>query len=96
MSKQNLNKAFTELRREGYFAKQNFWCCQTCAWADVPDKKSEKVVFYHRQDTATLRALGTCYLAWAGDGKQITEILKKHEIAVEWDGSKDSRIKITI
>lgn len=34
--KANLNQAFKELRKLGYFARQNFWCCQSCAWAAVP------------------------------------------------------------
>ena len=47
--KENLNQAFKELRKLGYFARQNFMCCQNCAWATVP-MDAKKVVFYHKQD----------------------------------------------
>ena len=29
-NKENLKKAFRELRKIGYFAKMNFACCQSC------------------------------------------------------------------
>ena len=41
---QTTTKAFRELRKYGYIAKQNFWCCQSCAWADLTDKEAEKAV----------------------------------------------------
>jgi hypothetical protein len=47
-----LNEAFKDLRKSGYFARQNFQCCQSCAWAAIPEEKEEKVVFYHQQDAA--------------------------------------------
>jgi hypothetical protein len=46
----SLTKAFNALRKNGYFARQNFMCCQTCEWAAVPEKNESKVVFYHSQD----------------------------------------------
>ena len=65
MSKQKpLTLAFKELRKSGYLAKQNFCCCQSCAWA--------------------------------GNGKEIVEILNKYGIETEWSGSENTRIKITI
>ena len=33
--KANLNQAFKELRKLGYFARQNFMCCQNCANLDT-------------------------------------------------------------
>lgn len=49
------------LRAEGWFVEWNMPCCQTCAWAEVPDKHLvgpfkgqeidlEKVLFNHSQD----------------------------------------------
>ena len=40
-NKENLNNAFKELRKLGYFARQNFKCCQSCAWAAVPMDKAK-------------------------------------------------------
>lgn len=90
----NLTKAFRELRKAGYFAKQNFTCCQTCAWAEVPDGV-EKVVFYHQQDNESKKQGEPFYLAWSGDGHEIQRILKKNGVKTKWSGSEDKRILVT-
>ena len=41
----NLTKAFAELRKNGYFAKQNFLCCQSCGWAALSDEEAKNAVF---------------------------------------------------
>jgi hypothetical protein len=90
--KSALTEAFKKLRRYGYFARQNFTCCQSCGWAEVPDAKSERAVFYHRQDTeGMLRGRG-CMLAWSGDGEEIVAVLREVGIEVEWDGTANTRI----
>ena len=77
--KANLNQAFKELRKLGYFARQDFWCCQSCAWAAVPvDKK--KVVFYHNQAAADLEKYGECFLCWTGDRDEIAEVLERNGV----------------
>ena len=96
MSKTKITAAFKELRKLGYYARQNYWCCQSCAWSDVPDEKSSKVVFYHNQDNDDLKRKGECMLAWAGDGNEIVSVLNKHGIKTEWSGSSDKRIQINI
>lgn len=96
MSKNNLNAAFRALRKKGYFARQDFWCCQNCGWAAMTDEQAQKAVFYHRQDTQRLREDGTCYLAWSGDGNEIVQTLRDNGITVDWDGTDDTRIKITL
>lgn len=85
-----LTQSFKDLRRLGYFARQNFECCQSCAWASVPEEKEDKVVFYHRQDAKRLNHDFT-WLAWAGDGQEIVSVLKKY-FNVEWNGTEDDRI----
>ena len=90
--KNDLTQAFKELRKLGYFARQNFMCCQSCAWASVPDGKEEKVVFYHRQDNTDVKYSNSVYLAWNGNGAEIVEVLSKF-FKVEWDGSEYTRIK---
>lgn len=91
--KTELTKAFKELRKEGFFARQNFTCCQSCGWAEVPEKQSEKAVFYHSQDNDDIEK-GFVYLAWSGDGQLILSILKKYFKDIEWDGTANQRIKI--
>jgi hypothetical protein len=34
------------------------------------------------------------YVAWAGDGHQIVDVLRRHHLLVEWDGSADTRIAV--
>lgn len=94
--KTGLTLAFEELRSLGYFAMQNFWCCQTCGWHALTDEQAKKAVFYHSQDAEDLRRKKECYLSWDGDGNEIISVLNKHGVETDWAGSKESRIKITI
>lgn len=92
-----ISRAFKTLRQNGYFAKQNFWCCNSCAWYDVPEERADKVVFYHSQDYSTLKKEDRVYLTWSGDGNEIVQAfidngLPKHE--VDWDGTEQRRIVI--
>ena len=93
-TKTALTLAFEELRKLGYFSKQNFWCCQTCAWHAIPLEQSDKAVFFHAQDAEDLKRKGECYLSWSGDGKEIVSVLNKHGIQTDWEGSETQRIKI--
>jgi hypothetical protein len=92
MSKSNLTVAFKDLRKHGYFARQNFMCCQSCGWAGVPDGKEDKVVFFHNQDNENRLNGEPFYLAWSGDGNLICDVLREHGIEVKWDGGNDTRI----
>lgn len=92
---EKITSAFKELRKLGYFARQNFWCCQTCGWSAVPEKKADKAVFYHAQDKSDLDERGYCYLAWAGDGAEIVKTLEKHGLIISWNGQETTRIRIT-
>lgn len=95
MSQTNLTKAFKELRKHGYFARQNFTCCQSCGWAEVPDDKGDKAVFYHNQDYQSYKEGGDLYLAWSGDGNLICSVLRENGLDVEWEGTPDVRIRVT-
>jgi hypothetical protein len=55
----NLTKAFAELRKNGYFAKQNFLCCQSCGWAALSDEEAKNAVFYHNQDYRDFKKIAT-------------------------------------
>lgn len=96
MKKNNLNKAFRELRKAGYFARQNFQCCNSCGWYAVPEDKGDRAVFYHAQNTETLKSSGITHLSWSGDAQQIISILESNDIKTEWDGTKDRKIQINI
>ena len=91
---EKLTLAFKDLRKLGYFARQNFTCCQTCGWAEVPQGR-DKVVFYHAQDKANLDKRGNCYLAWEGNGEEIVTTLQNRGLVVEWNGDENTRIKVT-
>ena len=104
--KMKLTDAFKDLRKQGFFARQNFLCCQSCAWAEAPADKP--VVFYHAQDAASLREAegkrGTSrfkqddvgvYLAFGHDalaGQKIVDALKRAGVDYTWDGTEDQRI----
>lgn len=69
-----LTKAFSELRKAGFWARQSFTCCNSCAGyevAQVVEKMSEDqrasfkgVVYYTRQGAASLREDGYAYLSY--------------------------------
>jgi hypothetical protein len=89
-----INKAFRELRKIGYFARQNFWCCQSCALYAIPEDKSEKYVFYHKQNGKDKWYGKPFCLSWAGNATEIINIFKNNGIEVEWNGNSDTRLKI--
>ncbi len=92
-----IEPAFEQLRKVGYFAEQDFMCCQSCGWASVPEEQEDKAVFYHEQDKENLE-FGSVMLAWCGNGSEIVNILSEHingfSVKVNWDGLDSSRIEI--
>lgn len=93
-TRSNLTKAFVALRKAGYFAKQNFWCCQSCAWSAIPDDKADKAVFYHNQDNQSKLNGEPFMLAWSGDGNQICKILNENGVETKWSGDTNTRIEV--
>ena len=61
----------------------------------MPDEYEDRYVFYHAQDNDDLKRSGSCYLAWAGDGKEICRILQEAGITTKWNGLRSTRIFIT-
>jgi hypothetical protein len=92
----NLTKAFKELRKEGYFARQNWKCCNSCGWEAIPDEQAKHAVFYYAQNANDLKEHGFCHLSWDGDGKKIVKILKANGLKVTWNGSKAQKIKVEV
>ena len=89
-----LNSAFKELRKFGYFARQNFMCCQNCGWHAIPEGQTDKAVFFHQQDNDSKKEGKSFCLAWSGDGQQICDILNRNGVVTEWDGSESKRIEV--
>ena len=94
MDNNNLTRAFRALRKKGYFAKQNFLCCNSCGWFGVPNDNAKKVVFYHRQDNERKQRGEKFHVSWAGDAKEIMETFKENCVETSWAGTADKRIEI--
>ena len=93
-----IDDAFAALREQGFFAKANHTCCQSCGTAVIPDDKEDAYVFYHMQDADYLKEDGVCYLAWGSKlsaGYLICTALREAGLEVDWDGSEQTRIKVT-
>jgi len=47
-----ITKAFKQLRKEGFAARENYMCCQGCGLAAIQEKypKAIAYVFWHQQD----------------------------------------------
>lgn len=91
-----MTKAFRELRKLGYWAKQDWQCCSGCGWSAIPEGVDRsKVVFYHSQDKERFDETGRCQLRWAGSGPEIVRVMKQFGFAVEWNGRKARCIQVT-
>jgi len=96
-TKDKVNKVFRLLRKAGYFAQQDYWCCQNCAWNAMTGEQAEKAVFYHHQDNDAWKdkeLKEKLYLAWSGDGNEIVNIIHSVGLETEWDGTENNRIQI--
>ena len=98
--KERLNDAFKSLRKRGFVARQNYWCCQSCGWAAVGDEP-KNVIFYHKQDAEAIvdgKLVGTLYVAHRfseqSKGWEVCAELAKNGLYVNWDGSDDTRIAV--
>lgn len=50
--REQLDSALAALTSKGYYARARYWCCNSCALADIPDEYSERYVFWHAQADA--------------------------------------------
>lgn len=88
-----IKKAFSSLRKNGFFARMNFSCCCSCASCEIP-KGQENYVFYHRQGNECLEEYGELYLYWGGEGSKIVDALHEQKLIIKWNGSEARSIKI--
>lgn len=98
--KAKIRSAFKELRKLGWFARMNFWCCQNCGCSAVPKKFNDKFTFYHNQDAESIDEYGNIkdgmYLTHGegGDANEIVNTLRKHGLKVTWNGDNNTRILV--
>lgn len=97
-------KVFKELDKQKIKGEQDFWCCQTCGSSAMDDYQNtyDGYVFYHNQDTDTLKSDGYTYLSF-GSFKDVYVLDVAHKIVkafqdegikVNWDGNINTRIQI--
>ena len=98
-----LAAAFRQLRREGWWARMNHLCCQTCLTYDTDDDKP--YIGFHAQDNDRIPTSGYTYLThgppvdddiydstvWS---KRAVVVIESFGLTVEWDGTMASRIKV--
>ena len=97
-----LAAAFRQLRREGWWARMNHLCCQTCLTYDTDDDKP--YIGFHAQDNERIPESGYTYLTHGppvddiyADGvwsKRAVRVIESFGLTVEWDGTMASRIKV--
>lgn len=94
-NKKKITEVFKQLRLKkngSFIAKQNWTCCNTCGWAEIPD--ADNCIFYNMQDTEMLKKYGYVYLSWCGDANKIIDTFENYNINVTWNGTDSNRIKI--
>lgn len=89
-----LSAAFIGLRKHGYFARQNWACCDTCGWYNIPEGKSSKTVFYNQQASKRFRLGHNLFLAWSGDGDEICKVIESAGLQALWSGSELEKIEV--
>jgi hypothetical protein len=71
--KRHISRAFEDLRKQGFLAKENFLCCQTCAGYDLTieaeklikeGKEVNGCVYWHGQDEDNWNEIGQMFLAY--------------------------------
>jgi hypothetical protein len=90
-----LDQAFERLRADGYFAEPDWTCCRSCGVYELPPG-TEDYVFFNLQDAEHLRERGDVYLNHGGDGEHIVRRLREAGLRVDWDGSDDTAIHVSM
>ena len=103
-----LTAAFGALSGRGIVTEPNFACCASCGLAEIGGQAlpgSRGFVFFHEQDTARAVAGQGLMLAYGGFsgaapetaqvGREVAAALVAAGLPVEWNGSPDSRIRVT-
>lgn len=97
--RRRVSAAFRTLRKQGYVAKQNYWCCNGCgtsALAQEYGADCEKWLFYNKQAGDRLRAGKQFRLTWGGNGWQIAYALREQGLEVDWNGEDSQTIGVSL
>lgn len=105
-----LNKAFAALRKQGFIAKQNFWCCGSCGGSDAHriaiEDNAKGYVFYHKQDRDGAKETGSLFIRFGSAnatdsiqadkdvGTELVAALKEAGLDVEWSGDPQTAVLI--
>jgi len=99
-----LIKMFEALTSNGWIAKPDFWCCNTCASHAIGEMvlhSTVAYVFWNCQDDICLRESGSVYLKYAGNiitdqeaGNVLTEQLDGLRLCYDWDGDPGHAILV--
>lgn len=102
--KPKITKAFRVLRKQRFFARQNWSCCQGCGCSELPEG-TMKYVFYHAQDAEGLKKYNETHLTWGSNetltekqykllGMEIVTALRNAGLKTEWNGKQSQRILV--
>jgi len=108
--RERLAKAFESLEKDGFIARMDWKCCQTCGWSAIADEVERAdypvkgAVFLHSQDADDLLERGRVYLSYGsinGDeeedrkvGAIVCSSLKENGLDFEWNGDPSKRILV--
>jgi hypothetical protein len=107
-----LDAAFAALEATGIVCRQNFSCCGTCGVGEIWDEMegheppARGYAFYHMQDTDGAVDSRGIYLHYGAtqEGEaaalkvayEITAVLSRHGLKVDWDGTWNKRIRVAL
>jgi len=108
--RKRLAAAFRELRKQGWWARMNHLCCQTCLTYDTDDDKP--YIGFHAQDNDRIPTSGYTYLTHgppvvcSSSGRDLepevqwsrraVKVIEAHGLTVEWGGTMATRIKVML
>ncbi|MFH8515865.1 DUF6891 domain-containing protein [Streptomyces gelaticus] len=104
-----LTRAFTRLEQGGITAREHFTCCRSCGLSEIRgagQKDARGFVFFSSQGTeaaASGHGLALYYGGFdeaadetAAVGREVVEALGDAGLTVEWHGSPDEAIELTV
>jgi len=83
-----ITKAFRDLRKLGFYAKQNSACCSGCTMIPEAQEKSGKYVYLTDQDMMNVKEQSYAYVNFHSEleAYQIMAMMIKNDINVIWNG----------